>query len=289
MRIVLDANQIADLTKAVENDPSIAKDRAIVLPARVWAEILLSPYWERRLTALKRFNLVFGLDVRTIYRQLAILTKDEICVFDPIIAQDSFEHQCHLMNLERPTEEMLKEAKQIKTDSEEWGCEIKEKLRGFRKQNLDAHSRGETIQGRCYETIADVIGELGNGADSPMAKSLIDGVTKNGTILLRAGSPKVFFDAVLKNPRLSRFLRFIWAVHLGYAHAWSDDCLNIDPTENRNDLTDMTLAIHPDDGDVILTADRKFKMIFRHIDAEHRIFLKDFNNDKETIGSLWKI
>ena len=81
-------------------------------------------------------------------------------------------------------------------------------------------------------------------------------------------SKRDFCDAALLNPCLRRFIGIQICLALGYCGLWQDSELNIDVSENRDDSTDMALALYARPGDGIATADKKLQRALRHVDPE---------------------
>lgn len=134
-------------------------------------------------------------------------------------------------------------------------------IRLVSKKNRDAQSRGEQIDLlKNLKSIKDAMASLDV---SKTICSVIPNIDKGD---LYASSLRL-----MSNPHTRRFLLFTFTLHLGYGDAWLNSALNVSASGNRDDLSDMALTLYARKGDIILTEDKMFQRIHKHIDLQQHI------------------
>lgn len=281
MRIVIDANEAATLARSTEQIAFDWKRITVVLPPLVWAEIQLSPYYAKRLSALAKCNLMFGMDLHEVHAQLSCLNEEQIASFEPVISPKSNRHEKLILRMLQSHSEMIDQARRLKNDAASGSANIIAKIRGLNKSYKDAKSRGQNTTAQKFVTIDDAMLAMHQGLET----QLLNDVTSNGTRPMRAISAQSLYKAVMSNMYLGFFMRLVVCINVGYGHAWMDEKLNIDPSVNRNDHTDMTIGLFAGDGDIIVTRDTKLRNAIRHIDPEQRVTLKTWEECVKSQGA----
>ena len=272
-RVVLDANQASPIATSVR-EGSLSCKPNIVLPPLVWAEILLSPYGKERLAAIGKLDVYFGLNISEIFPLiLPYLDADDIRGFPAIVPRESPEHQKKLDSLNVCSNEQLTEARNVKKDSHQLARKKIEQLRQKRRAFRDARSRKEELTVLPKLTgIKEAMDLYANGPDSVVGQDIVSEIQSR-----RVPSNESLFTAVMSNPQLLRFFRLRLCFDLGYAQMWSDPRLNVNLSENRNDIPDLTVALYARDGDAVATADKNLTRALRHIDVENSLRIDTWN------------
>ncbi|MCA9120559.1 MAG: hypothetical protein H6822_13980 [Planctomycetaceae bacterium] len=277
MRLVLDTNQVSKLVHA----PSVGGRPNVVIPPLVWAEILLAPacHHKERIRAIVECNVVFGMDVPDVYQRLCGLTEEEIRQFDPVFATDSDEHHRLVASFSAPRDALLARARELKQGAAEGAKHLSDRLAHYRREDHIAKSkREERNYERKFTDIDDADERFVSGDSAPFRTRFVQDVTDGGSRSIRASSKQSFYNAVLQNSQFRRFLQLIITFDLSYANHWADDCLNrLDPSENRNDFTDMTLPLYARDGDTVLTNDGFLRKAIRHVDPNGNVSLSTWD------------
>jgi hypothetical protein len=269
MRLILDTNQVSAF---VRGNGGVAPSRSagtVILAPAVMAEVCLSEFPQERLQRLSRYSLRFGLEYPEIMSEVARLTEKQIRTFDPLVLAGTARHELYRVELMKPP---LQRAKSYIDGCRRILKDKRSRLAQFRRANTDALSRGERME-ECkgITDIQHAMSMFARDVDMPIPAGIVRSVVHAGGGSMRANTFSGLWQAILKNPQLLRFYRAMLALHLGYGHAWKDDRLNIDPSERRNDITDILLLLYAADGDTILTEDKKLTRLLRCIDVESRV------------------
>ena len=261
MRLIVDSNQADPIRFNYKKLPK--KDRpTLVIPQRIWAELLIGREADARRRALAKFPLMFGMDVADIFDELALLSEDAIRDFVPIFPKSSHEHEVLLNSFQYPYPAQLKMAEEMRAHGAGDRQRILDNLRLLRKTHRDqdnaAKSRGEKREYEEWHSIEDGTHHLFKKAGAPYKTWLINEVSTDATDnprAIAAKSGESMFDAAWDNPLLRRFLRLQALVNLGYADVWEDPKLNRAVRIKHDDVPDVSLVLYARDGDTILTAD----------------------------------
>lgn len=280
MRIVIDTNEAAALARSTAQGALNRKRITVVLPPLVWAEILLSPYHKQRLSALAEYDLMFGIDLHEVYEHLSCLSEEQITSFDPVISPNSVRHEKLLLSLLQSPDELIDQARRLKNKAAAGMANTAAHIQAFNKIYKDAQSRGQLTTAQKFVTIDDAMQTIGKWLET----QLVSDVTSDGGRPMRTASAESLYRAVLSNMYLDRFMRLLVCQHVGYGHAWHDETLNIDPSANRNDYTDMTIGLYAGDGDIIVTRDTILRNAIRHIDPQGQVTVKTWEECTEIVG-----
>jgi hypothetical protein len=74
------------------------------------------------------------------------------------------------------------------------------------------------------------------------------------------------YNAVMQNQYLGNFFKTVLYFLISFSRAWQDQTHNFDPSDQRDDWTDITLPLYAARGDFILTADKKLRNAVAMID-----------------------
>ncbi|MBA3480232.1 MAG: hypothetical protein H0T51_00320 [Pirellulales bacterium] len=283
MRLIVDTNQADPIRYSYKQLP--AKSRpSLVIPHRIWAELLIGRGADARRRALAKFPLLFGMDMAAIFNELAERTEDRIRSFIPIHPGGSREHEILIKTFQHPTAEQRKMAEELRADGAEYRQRVMDNLPRVRKKHRNqesaAKSRGETLAYEEWHCVEDGEHHLFLKSEAPYRRWLIDEVSTDAEHKSRpiaAKSGDAMFDAVWENPILRRFLRLQALVNLGYAQTvWEDPKLNRTVRKNNDDVPDVSLVLYARDGDTILTEDNIRERI--HLaDVEKSIHVTPWN------------
>jgi hypothetical protein len=254
MRLIVDANQADPIRFSYKRLPAKCRP-TLVIPYRIWGELLIGSDADKRRRALAKFPLLYGMDMAAIFDELAQRSEDRIRSFVPIYRQGSLEHERLHKTFLHPTHDQVRLAYELKADGEMSRQRVSVNLPQLRKKQKDqanaAKSRGETLEYEEWRNIEDATHHL----PRPIA----------------AKSGDTMFDAVWDNPILRRFLRLQAMVCLGYAqNVWENPELNRTVKKKTDDVPDVSLTLYARDGDAILTADG-IKERMKLADVEKRV------------------
>lgn len=87
----------------------------------------------------------------------------------------------------------------------------------------------------------------------------MDWVRNGGKRQLVVSDQSSLYNAVMQNQYFGNFFRTILYFSISFSRAWKDPIHNFDPTDQRDDWTDITLPLYAAKGDFILTADKKLR------------------------------
>jgi hypothetical protein len=279
-RLIVDTNQAREIEwyKAPQEYHPV-----LVMTPLTWAEILNGPRDAalRRVRAISQYDVLFGMNLSGIYKHLLELTETEIQTFEPIHPVGSDWHLFYRISLFEPTDVHWQRAKELKQESVNHANNVQAFLAKSTKENQAKKSKGETVERARFGGIEDALQELFYKPDAPYRTGVMQIVTEDGKLPMRAKSADSFFDAVLKNRMLFRALRLHVTISLGYADVWQDTHLNAGVSPNRNDVPDIHLPLYANDGDTILTADRKLRRALRHADGKNAVGISTW---REVLG-----
>lgn len=261
MRLIVDSNQADPIRLSYKRLPAKARP-TLIIPHRIWVELLIGGGADARRRALAKFPLMFGMDMPTIFDELAKRSEDRIRSFVPIYPIGSREHEILFKSFQYPTAGQLKMAEELRAHGVKDRQRVMDNLHDLRKKHRDqdnaAKSRGEKREYEEWHNIEDGTHHLFLKADAPYKLWLIDEVSTDADKKPRAIAAKSgdsMFNAVWDNPMLRRFLRLQALVNLGYANVWEVPKLNRAVREKNDDVPDVSLVLYARDGDTILTAD----------------------------------
>lgn len=262
MRVVLDNNQVAAICRLNSATRAAWRGLIFVLPPLVWAEIVLGPHGRARLAVICKLPIQFGADVPIALRAVAFGTDAQAAVYEPFIRRKSQLDRTMRQAPKKPTRLLQSIARETKDSNRRCMLRLDRAVRSASKRFRDAQSRGECpVPVNGLETIDDAMAALA-APGSFISYLLAPGDRSD------AGKTETeaYTSRLKANPYTRRFWQFVITVHVGYANGWKESSLNVSPSENRDDLTDMTLALYARKGDIILTADRMFRRAYEHID-----------------------
>lgn len=276
MRFVLDTNQAAQIHR-VEAPPDLHP--LLFLPPLTWAEILSGPaeFAIPRLRAIAQYDVQFGWEIDDIYEKLRQLPEDEIAKWDTALPRDSVEHKQLLGSLWSPHEQFIKAAQAAKRRVKQFSANAENRLAHYQRQNQIKKSKGESLDYVHWKDLNDAQDQLFLAKNAPVRTEFIRLVTKDDTKPLNASSPDAFFDAVLENGMLRRFLFLYVTILFGYSDCWEARDVNVGVSQRRDDVPDISLALYARDGDVVLTSDKKLRRAFRFADPNEAVKLSTWD------------
>src|SRR5262249_46213183 len=115
---------------------------------------------------------------------------------------------------------------------------------------------------------------LAQGADSFLGSIVVGSIENGGQRVLRLGCDDLF-AAVMRNRQRGRFFRAVLAYFVGISGGWDQQAFRgfgVDFAPGggggNDDWADLSLFLYAQDGDVILSADRRVGAIARIIDPQ---------------------
>jgi len=272
MRLVIDANQVADIVNA--GSPRKSRPTLVIAPL-IWAEIVNGSrhHLDSRLKALGEYDLLFGMDYAHMCVQLCCLNEHEIREFVPVFAPHTRAHKALLRAFHSPRKEHFQRADELRQNASRERQRLLCWVRQRRKENSDARSRGDALEIEEFATIEEADLRFISGKNARLRTALVAQVTQNNSREIRAASPESLYEAMPANPSIRRFLRLKITFDLAYLDQWGSDTLNAigDLQAERNDLPDILLALFAREGDTILTNDRRLQTALRHCDPVGKV------------------
>ena len=262
MRAVLDNNQLTPLPAPPESPFA-----GVTLAPLVFAEILLRKDPGNALDSLRDYDLLFGKEHAVVATEIAGLEESEIRSYRPYIAPDSTIQAEYAAALFAPQPKHIETARAIKAGNRSFCQRLADTAIEFRKTVLDVKSSGKFGGKSRFTDITEALAE----APSFHRSLIIMYVTNGGVRSIATASESLLVESVLANPNLDRLFRSIFAFVVSVSRGWTDQTWNYDPSGKRDDWTDVILPLYADDGDVILTADGRFRRHVAIIDPSGRV------------------
>jgi len=262
MRAVLDNNQLTPLPA-----PSESPFAGVTLAPLAFAEILLRKDPGNALDSLCGYDLLFGKELSVVMTEIAGLEESEIRSYRPYIAPDSPMQAKYAAAIFAPQPKHIEAARAIKAGNRSFCQRLADIAIKSRKAVLESKSSGKFAGKSRFTDITEALAEAPS-----FHRSLITMyVTNGGARTIAAASKDSLVESVLANPNLDRLFRSIFAFVVSVSRGWTDQTWNYDPSGKRDDWTDVILPLYADDGDVILTADGRFRRHVAIIDPNGRV------------------
>ncbi len=80
----------------------------------------------------------------------------------------------------------------------------------------------------------------------------------------------------MRNQHLRRFFSVFFYYSLAMFHLWENQTSNVDPSEDRDDWTDLSLPLYAKDGDIIVSEDRLLRKAIKTVEPDGRIVAKSW-------------
>ena len=257
MNLVIDTNQIGKLPSTDEVLSLFPNYQGIALPGLVVAEILLSKKRQEWFETLASFELRFGKFLSVMNEELAALDENGIREFVPFEPANTDLGRGFQRILASQPVELIEGARKQKANSLSLLTKLIPDAQMFRKHLNDLRSQGDWVGPQKFSGIDHVLQCVGNGPQSFLGDCILKGISNGGTRDLRVCSDELLFNAVLGNRFLSRYFKVLLYYFISISRLWADQRHNFDPSSDRNDVTDISLALYLDDGDTLLTRDTK--------------------------------
>lgn len=271
MRCVIDTNQIVQLTRAPHLTSKQKREITLVLPTLVWEEYVLRPRPQQGLREIARYNVRFGIGERDALEAVRLLTDAQIRGFEPFVPKKSNLQKKLLADLKKCDQSHIDLARANAAQRRLDTRQIATTVRANAKKERDARSRGEPLA--LIENMKDINEclRVSRNAFVRSGEPLPGAESNRPTSSDALESFRPLPNAALENPYLVRFFRMFSAQISAFQGMWENKDLNITASENRNDYTDMSLALYANDGDIILSNDAKFRRLFEHCEPERRV------------------
>jgi hypothetical protein len=226
--------------------------KQITLAPFVFGEILLRENPNPTLDRLNQFDIRFGLEVGETIKSIATLSEDEMPKFKPFVNPDFVKHYGRFYSgLTSPTDKHKEWARATKDGHRDF-CADMAKRTPLAREKL----RNGGIRVPKFRDLDDALEQTPSFQDL-----VVNSITNGGERETRIANAAALYRAVMANPFLSRMWRSILFSLVSWARQWQDQKLNFDPAAKRDDWVDMTLPLYAEQGDVILTADAKLKLL----------------------------
>lgn len=255
MYAVLDTNQALALPKAGAADAP-----GLTLAPYVIAEILLRSDPEPSIRRIRSFRVRYGLQLAPeALEQVAGLTESELLHFRPFLAPGTVVASDSLYAGLRPDLAPIPDAVRARAIA------TKGLARAFCGsmfgRSVRARERFRSVGGAPkFRDLEEALLWLDDWPES-----VADIISNGSARPLAVPDPRRLYSAVMQNPFLARLFRSILSYQLSWFRLWADPSLNFDPSSRRDDFTDLVLPFYAEDGDVILTADKKLTSLLKMV------------------------
>jgi hypothetical protein len=232
----------------------------------VFAEILLRWNPEPTLAILRQCNLIFGLEIGEVLKQLAGLNEQQIQGFLPFVSLATPYYYRELYSgFTNLTEKHLDWAKLVKNN----GLTFCASMHKTVIQTRHLRNRLEKVT-----TIEPFVGN-----NYVFENLLRDCVSAKGTRPCKVDDAARLRRAIMNNPYLGRFWRSLMFYSISWSRLWQNHELNCDPSADRDDFTDLMIPLYAANGDIVLTADTMLKKAIATIELRGEVstgLAKDF-------------
>lgn len=267
MWIIVDTNQISCLPTQISSAKLNGCLEGITIPAHVFAEILVRGNPDPSFERLRNFNIRFGMETGEAMNALGALSEVEIKDFTPFPnpgTEIAWKYDDLFSALNSPSSRHIAWAKEVKSRNREFIKKLLGRPEAFRKKARDARISK-------IKSIDEALAEAGTGPTSYLGSQIMPHILKGHCRGIDISTRGRFYDALMQNQHLARFMKTILCYMLSISRYWENEKLNYDPNITRDDWTDVTIPLYASDGDVILTKDKKLRLTIRTIDPLGKI------------------
>ena len=111
--------------------------------------------------------------------------------------------------------------------------------------------------------------KMAKGPDSFVGSLVLTTLSNGGSRPVAENDPALLYRAVMNNPFLRHFYHAILYYIVSVTRIWEDGQLH--RTHDKNDWTDLTIALYVGRRDVVVTKDKLLRAVFTTIDEEVRV------------------
>ncbi len=254
MNLIIDNNQLSDCNRLFQAFPYVH----IILPIPVYAEIILRYKPKESLEVLQRHHLLFGIEIYDIFSVVARLSEEGVYSFKPFISRGTSEYdRYHKFIFSEPNTDTISWARQTKDKNLRFCSIMRNNAVNFRKEKRDLISSGS------FKDKFENLEEALESAPTFLEELIYNMITQEGKRKIIISSKVSLKDAVMSNPHLSRLFKSMICYIFSISRMWTNQKYNYDPEDGRDDWTDVLLPTYANNGDIIVTNDKRLK---RHIE-----------------------
>jgi hypothetical protein len=250
--VVIDTNQ------AIRLKPSLLSSQLPNMEGFILPPFVLGELWKsddrRPMEVLAQYPLRLGMSPGGAMERLASLRYSQIIPFRPFLNLSSQEIQRGLLN---PSEEKLKKLVERMTAHIQDGTE--HFLSAKKKTRDTLRSQGYDPRDFKFAGFSDALQKLCVGPHNVVTYYLSLFVSNCNTRKVRA-NPDALYISALKNFYLRHFFHTLFWYVLSFQQSWTKKYDKWNISIGKNNWTDITLALYPAPGDVILSADKNVRM-----------------------------
>jgi hypothetical protein len=270
MRGVVDTNQAARLPLQYMFTGTNQVRKQITLPPLVLGELLLRATPQPTFDRLKGFDIQCGLDLGDTMRTISRLDEAEMLKFKPFVN----------LAFNKPYERLYSALDVVRPVHTDWARKMKE---GHLQFCGGMYDRAVVVREQLRRRSEAGIERFGTFGDAvrqlPSFRELVvTSITNGGQRQSRIADAAVLYDSVMRNPFLRRLWNSILFFLVSWSRQWQEQRLNFDPAATRDDWVDMTLPLYAAEGDVILTADSKVKLILEMVEPTGAVTAMNADN-----------
>jgi hypothetical protein len=257
MHGVIDTNQASRLPYQYKFTGRNQVRKQITLAPCVFGEILLRTNPHPTLEHLNEFDIRFGLEIGETIESISHLSEEQVLKFKPFVNPEFSTHYGNFYSgLSSPSVKHKTWAQNMKQNHQEFCDDMARRSILVRNQ-----LQGRGVRVERFRRLDDALNQLPS-----FQELVVTSVTNGGQRESQIADAATLYRAVMGNPFLSRMWKSILFFLVSWARQWQEQRLNFDPSPDRDDWVDMTLPLYAAQGDVILTADAKLKMMIAAVE-----------------------
>jgi hypothetical protein len=143
-------------------------------------------------------------------------------------------------------------------------------MNGIEARGIGARQRLKEKKVGTVEDFAEAV-KMTNGPDSFIGSLIVAMFTNGGRRTVTIEDPSELVRAVLANPYFRHFYHAFLCYIVSVTKVWEDRTLHRE--HDRNDWTDLTMALYVAADDVLVTNDNLLRAVFAAIDPDVQVLL----------------
>ena len=269
MWLVIDTNQSRRIPATSNTDRLIGKAEGLSLPPYMMAELLPRGQTPRSetLAAFAAHRVRIGVEPSMAIEAAAQLSAEDLPAYCPFPAPgDEIESDYRRLlneNTSTVTPALARWAETVKQNHHTF-------MNGMEARGIDTR---RALKEKSVGTVEDFTEALKmtNGPDSFIGSLIVATFGNGGQRRVAIDDPAELVWAVLANPYFRHLYHAILYYIVSVTKLWDDRTLHRD--HDKNDWTDLTMALYVGTGDALVTNDRLLRAVFAAIDPNVPVVL----------------
>ncbi len=271
MRLIIDSNQICRFPNTTDLSKFTGKYDGVTLAPYVLAEVIISERRAEYLSRIHTFDVKLGIEPDYMGKLVAESSEQEVLAFEPFLQESHAFYIDYERAMSNPSSDDIISATRMKDRN----LQICAALRDAAKMYRQLAQKDENIKHLRFRNMKEAVSsEFGNGNKSFLSlhvSSFISGGGERNVVVSNR-----LFDVVMRNQHLRRFFSVFFYYSLAMFHLWENQTSNVDPSEDRDDWTDLSLPLYAKDGDIIVSEDRLLRKAIKTVEPDGRIVAKSW-------------